>query len=64
MPAPGSYYLSWNANGAGDAVATLRDWLMAAAAAKPTDPSKPPRALSFLPDPAIFSQATFRATLL
>ena len=33
MPAPGSYYLSWNANGAtSEAVTTLRDWLTAAAA--------------------------------
>jgi hypothetical protein len=33
MPAPGSYDLSWNATAApGDAVATLRDWLVAAAA--------------------------------
>jgi LysR family transcriptional regulator, glycine cleavage system transcriptional activator len=35
MPAPGSYYLSWNANGGGDAVATLRDWLLAAASVEP-----------------------------
>jgi DNA-binding transcriptional LysR family regulator len=33
MPAPGSYYLSWSANGIpSGAVATLRDWLVAAAA--------------------------------
>jgi LysR family glycine cleavage system transcriptional activator len=32
IPAPGSYYLSWNANReTGDAVATLREWLLAAA---------------------------------
>lgn len=36
MPAPGSYYLSWSANAApGEAVATLRDWLLAAAAEEP-----------------------------
>jgi LysR family glycine cleavage system transcriptional activator len=36
MPAPGSYYLSWNANAAvSDAVETLRDWLLAAAADEP-----------------------------
>jgi DNA-binding transcriptional LysR family regulator len=34
IPSPGSYYLSWNANREpGDAVRTLRDWLMDAAAA-------------------------------
>ncbi len=33
IPSPGSYYLSWNANGEpGNAVRTLRDWLLAAAA--------------------------------
>ena len=33
MSAPGAYHLSWNANGAmSEAVATLRDWLLAAAA--------------------------------
>ena len=33
MPAPGSYHLSWNANGTTSAAAaTLRDWLLAAAA--------------------------------
>lgn len=32
MPAPGAYYLSWNANHTpSDAVRTLRDWLQAAA---------------------------------
>ena len=32
MRSPGSYYLSWDANGAvSDAVATLRDWLLATA---------------------------------
>jgi LysR family transcriptional regulator, glycine cleavage system transcriptional activator len=32
IPSPGSYYLSWNANNEpGDAIRTLRDWLMAAA---------------------------------
>jgi DNA-binding transcriptional LysR family regulator len=31
IPAPGSYYLSWNANrAASPAVGTLRDWLVAA----------------------------------
>jgi DNA-binding transcriptional LysR family regulator len=36
IPSPGSYYLSWNANHApGDAVRTLRDWLLAAAAGEP-----------------------------
>ena len=34
IPAPGSYYLSWNANHApGDAVRILRDWLLEAASA-------------------------------
>ena len=38
IPAPGSYYLSWNANHApGDAVATLRDWLLAGGRREPTD---------------------------
>ena len=33
IPSPGSYYLSWNANHEpSDAIRTLRDWLMAAAA--------------------------------
>ena len=33
IPAPGSYHLSWNANGTTSAAAaTLRDWLLAAAA--------------------------------
>jgi DNA-binding transcriptional LysR family regulator len=33
LPAPGSYYLSWNARSQPkDAVRTLRDWLLAAAA--------------------------------
>jgi LysR family glycine cleavage system transcriptional activator len=36
IQSPGSYYLSWNANHEpNDAVRTLRDWLMAAAAAEP-----------------------------
>jgi LysR family transcriptional regulator, glycine cleavage system transcriptional activator len=35
MPAPGSYYLSWNAGGPpGEAVATLRGWLLAAGASE------------------------------
>ena len=35
IPSPGSYYLSWNANHApSDAIRTLRDWLMATAAAE------------------------------
>ena len=39
IPAPGAYYLSWNANHTpGDAVRTLRDWLLAAAAAEETEP--------------------------
>ena len=34
IPSPGSYYLSWNANRTSPATpsATLRDWLLAAAA--------------------------------
>ena len=36
MSAPGAYHLSWNANGTmSEAVATLRDWLLAAAAVDP-----------------------------
>ena len=36
IPAPGSYYLSWNASHEpGDAVRTLRDWLLAAASGEP-----------------------------
>ncbi|MFO1144600.1 MAG: LysR substrate-binding domain-containing protein [Amaricoccus sp.] len=36
IPSPGAYHLSWNANHPpGDAVRTLRDWLLAAAADEP-----------------------------
>lgn len=42
LPAPGAYYLSWNAAASvSGAVATLRDWLLAAAAADDDGPEAP-----------------------
>ena len=53
IPAPGSYYLSWNANReTGDAVATLREWLLAAA--QDAEGCKRLRRLSFPQPPRIF----------